>query len=381
MKNKQESSFDGKAETLDLKQQKVQKLLEQLNRLKVRTEAGPLSAIIGDLPVLLQQEVVSSAERLRNELSAKGMDSSRAEEVVSAEAKERVKEIKTAYTDKRFNSINGSYFRLELLKTLDELVTSEPNLESVQNKAVLSFDVNGLKAVNDFNNDHQKGDYYLKEVYKVLAGGQTTKELRKQGIEVVVASNGGDEFAIILKAREGFISEEQQDNKGQQNNNLSKILADYQKEIGALTHYIDENTKERKPFIDFSDPAIRQKFTELGVEIPAGFEFHASISAGSATLMDAIFEYMKEVEAKPSEDSPKYHQILNGIMGQSFTISDERSVENKEAFKGNLKTSSDKAENFMGLVLSRNKEVIELTMENRKIREALETCESDLSKK
>ncbi|MFA5048112.1 MAG: hypothetical protein WC516_03760 [Patescibacteria group bacterium] len=352
----------------------VKDFLSRLHTLKERTEAGPLAAIIGDLPKQLQQEILSSSDRLRTELLEQGMSPNQAEDVVRQEAGARAREIMAAYTDKRYNSINGSYFRLELIRTIEELAVSEPSLESVKGTAVLSFDVNGLKAVNDLNDDHQSGDYYLREIYRVLAEGATTRGLKAKGLEVVVASNGGDEFAIILKGDQELISE------ATQTEVLDGILQEYQKEVGALAHYAHPETGEPVPFIDFGDARIRQKFEEAGVAIPDSFEFHAGVSAGGATLMEAIVAYVESVEDQGGEASPNYNQILNGIMGKSFTISDERSSHNKATFKEGLKTSSNEAENFLGLVLARNKEVMDLMLENRELREALDTCQTNLQK-
>ena len=373
MTNLQELTPKNETSESDRENEAVKEFLSRLHVLKEKTDAGPLAPIIGDLPKQLQREIVSSSDRLRSELLEQGLSPASTEEVIGREAKERVKEIMAAYTDKRYGSINGSYFRLELLRIIEELATSEPNLESVKSTAVISLDVNGLKTVNDINDSHQKGDFYLREIYGVLSNGQTTQDLRQRGIEVIVASNGGDEFAIILKGTESLISEETQTEA------LDAIVKTYQREVGALTHYTDPETHEKVPFIDFGSPEVSQKFSEAGITIPDGFEFPASISAGASTLMEAIIDYAEGVQAEGSDVGPSYNQIVNGIMGKTFTISDERSSRDKESFKEGLKKSPDERANFLGLVLSRNREVMELTLENRKLREALDSCERNLS--
>lgn len=255
-----------------------------------------------------------------------------------------------AYRDSRFEGIvNGKGLRRELSRIVDTLVSEKLNLTKVHGLGMINFDVNGLKSINDLAG-HDKGTIYLKRVVDVLNSGKITNELRKKGINVTVAVNGGDEFAIVLSDDVNLT--EKQDGQSY----IDAILKQYQAEISSI---------ETSDLLDFSEEKVRKEFE--GVEIPEGYKFIASISGGTALLDEILGDdrVFNEIE-----DIKGYKNKINRVISHLFNISDERAREDKEIYKINLDASEKTSEKFQGMVLKRNKEVREKQKEIDKLRKA-----------
>jgi GGDEF domain-containing protein len=299
--------------------------------------------IIEQLPKDLRPDIQEKFERLKSYgLSDKQL---------IYELKLEVRDLKSAYEDKRFEIPNGSYLRYEISHLVDSLVNEKVNITKIRGLGILNFDVNGLKAVNDISG-HEKGNEYLKRIVNTLKNGHTTKDLEENGIRVFVSSNGGDEFAIIL-SDDVNLTEIQ---GGQIF--INKILKYYQEEISSV---------DMSDIIDFSDPEVIRKFE--GIEIPKDFKFTASISGGTALLEEILTD--EEVFQAIEDEELEYTDKLNQIISHLFEKSDKRNKTDKDSFKKDLDQNENENKNFLSLLLKRNIETAHLEVENRELRKKL----------
>ncbi|MEI6288676.1 MAG: GGDEF domain-containing protein [bacterium] len=312
-------------------------LLENLRSQKEKRATSPLDSIIKDLPKKLQNEVIVHAESLRRRMQERNIDEATIEDIVNEQAKERASDIRASYMDQRFDAPNGSYLRLEINRTLDVLIDDEKSIEKLNGHAILNFDVNGLKAVNDIGG-HVAGDEYLRRIAKALSSPETTiaKKLKVMDIETFFTSNGGDEFAIILKGNIDFTDEK--------TDLLNEILFDYQAEIAKI---------DCSDLIDFSDEKIQEKLA--GLTVPEGFIFQASVSAGAASFKEALTLAIEKL----TDSDHGYDADLFAIMDETLKLSDERSMEDKKEIKTGWADSTNKNENLMAMITARNAEVVE----------------------
>jgi GGDEF domain-containing protein len=277
------------------------------------------------------------------------------EKQLAFELKKEIYDLKSAYEDKRFGIPNGSYLRHEIEHVIDTLVNENINLTKINGVGMINFDVNGLKAINDIAG-HEKGTDYLRKIVGTLENGKITKDLESRGIKVIVSSNGGDEFAIILSDDVNFT----ENKDGQSFINI--ILKSYQDEINSI---------DMSDVMDLSKLEVAKKFE--GIEIPKDFKFTASISGGSALLVEILSDdkIIPEIENEDLDYSDKLSKIINNL----FEKSDMRGKKDKEAFKKELDTSNDKNKEFLLLLLNRNAETAMIEKENRELRKKIATLE------
>lgn len=332
----------------DTKESIIEARVLSLKEAKDKEEDGEQNfhKIIEQLPKDLRFDLQEKFERFK----AYGLS----DKQLAYELKKEVRDLKSAYEDKRFEIPNGSYLRYEIAHLVDTLVNEKINLTKIRGLGLINFDVNGLKAVNDIAG-HEKGTEYLKRIVNTLKSGHTTRDLEDNGIKVFVSSNGGDEFAIVLsddvnltEVKEGQIF-------------INKILKYYQEEI---------SSQDMSDLIDFSDPEVLKKFD--GIEIPKDFKFTASISGGTALLEEILIDdkIFPEIENE-SDYSDKLSKIISGL----FERGDKRDKDDKNIFKKDLDTSPDKNKHFLSILLKRNAEMALLEIENRKLKKKLAEIE------
>lgn len=303
--------------------------------------------IIEQLPKDLRFDVQEKFERFKSY----GLT----EKQLLFELKREVRDLKSAYEDKRFEIPNGSYLRYEIAHLVDTLVNEKVNLTKIRGLGLINFDVNGLKAVNDIAG-HEKGNEYLERIVSVFKTGHTTKDLEDHGVRVFISSNGGDEFAIIL-SDDVNLTELQ---GGQIF--INKILKYYQEEVSAL---------DMTDLIDFSRPDIAKKFE--GIEIPKDFHFMASISGGTSLLEEILID--ENIFPEIENENLDYSDKLGRIISDLFQKSDNRGKTDKELFKKDLDESDDKNKLFLSVLLKRNAETALIEIENRNLKKKLSELE------
>lgn len=303
--------------------------------------------VLEQLPKDLRVEVQDKFERFK----AYGLT----EKQLLFELKKEVRDLKSAYEDKRFEIPNGSYLRHEIAHLVDTLVNEKLNLTRIRGLGLINIDVNGLKAVNDIAG-HEKGTQYLKRIVETLKNGHTTKDLEDNGIDVFVSSNGGDEFAIILsddvnltEIKSGQIF-------------INKILKYYQEEVSSI---------DMSDIIDFSNIEIIKKFE--GIDIPENFVFTASISGGTSLLEEILVD--DKVFPEIENEDLDYSEKLSRIISELFEKSDKRNKKDKESFKDSLDESNDENKVFQSILLKRNTETALIEIENTKLKKKIAELE------
>lgn len=281
-----------------------------------------------------------------------------------------VSDIEVNYLDVRFTTETGDrvlkeQFGKETMREwLDEMIgENELTPEGLRKVARLSFDANGLKAVNDLSGSHDRGTEYLREIAKVITDldSEPAKLLREAGAtEILPMSGGGDEYSILVRGDKPLDQEK-----------LAEAVRLYE---GLVTEIADKEGVE--DFIDFDSQETmlryngitREMFDKMGDEekqaqwdqyrqdIPEGYRMKPSLSGGYETLdkglMSAINDERDSKRLTGQEKS--YNQLLAKIAGGLWDASDAAAEENKAGFKAGLGESADPNERALGLVFKRN---------------------------
>lgn len=307
---------------------------------------------------------------------------------------------------------NEAYALADAMEKIDDLFQDrEPTVEDFKKVARVSFDVNGLKPVNDLNRDHKKGDLYLFMAVQAIKSPEVLEYCEKNGIKFDperVTRDGGDEFGVIITSDKAFTREAL--------NGFVKTVQD-----------VLWDNKEAAMILDFNNPIIlarqlKRESSEVVEEIrdkhagsiaefkkanniPLGYKYRAAISGGAATLFDALTdaEFDPKNELKSSD---KAGRMAKKIAGAAFSSSDRQVIPNKEAFKGGLRfftaeqvkaefiaagkdisdidpqAFEDEAANrrFQAEVYSRSEEEKELTRENQELSYNLAEAQKEIKK-
>lgn len=301
-----------------------------------------IEELVADLPIKLQKEMIGAFDRFKRK-GLKGDDLK--EEVI-----EIGRILKSAYGDVRFGVENKHYAKLQVVKMIVELFEKEDtDMESLKKIARVSFDLNGLKAVNDLTGSHEDGDKYLALMIATLKSEKATAWLTQRKMDFIITADGGDEFGVILRSAEEIDVEEVSEEfvsgiiKSElwESEEAKKIL-DFDNEEVVLAYaginkndWVSKDESERKIIL-----------AEIRKDIPDGYFFRAAVSGGVVTLYESI------VYAK-IKTNDSYEKVLGKVMGSLFDLSDKEMQADKVNFKANLAKSQDPYENFLLKVYSR----------------------------
>lgn len=265
------------------------------------------------------------------------------QEALKLQAEDALRDSVTMYRDEKFEISNFNFFKEELFNFIDNvLVESElESIEDLDKAAMIFFDIDGLKAVNDKSlNLHKAGDIYLKKISEALNKGRTTQWLESLGMEISPARRSGDEFMYAIRADKPLtrkIDFVGIDGENVENTTFADyIIAKIKEDIGSL---------DMKDVQDFSDHGQREKYKGLSEKWPDGFQFKASISGGSASLLDAmrrIFENGENIEGKLYEEL-----IAGNLIGPMIDVSDKAMAVDKEKGKEARKNSEIESERLL----------------------------------
>ncbi len=319
-------------------------VLEKISELKKQRQKENFEDKLQYLPLQVREMVMGDMERLRGygKLS---------EEELQNEQRIRAEEAYEGLVDSRFNLPNKIFAKTEIKRELDNIFSNDlPKEIDFKKMARLSFDLDGLKPINDLNQSHEKGDKYLGRVAAIFKDREFTDELRKMGLETIMSVDGGNEFGIILKGE--F--------------DLSAKRSEFSNDsaINFIVRKIKEKVADLRmdDLLDFKNSDIRKKFENEGILVPEGYKFKASISGGGATF----FEGLKNFQFW---DGLSYELALEKIMGGILDKSDEQMNKDKDEGMRKLEESIYDGDKFHLLVRSRNKEEMGLRMRIQKSRE------------
>lgn len=241
------------------------------------------------------------------------------------------------------NMPNEAYARLNAMEKIDALFNGEkdPSSEDFKKIAHVTFDLNGLKAVNDYNgHDAKKGDMYLAMAVKAISSPEAIKYAEENGIifqPEKITRDGGDEFSIIITSEKaitedvlaGFIDTIQDSLKN--NENVSKIL-DFNSP-NVLAHHLDMKVAE---VVSEINKTSLEDFKKAH-GIPPNYKYEGAMSGGAVTLYEALTDERFDKKNKVSAGD-QYPYMLQKMMGAMFSLSSKQMDEDKEEYKEGLET-------------------------------------------
>ncbi|MBU0648980.1 hypothetical protein KJ969_02660 [Patescibacteria group bacterium] len=353
-----EKTFEGREE-VELK--KVEEILELAQKKRKENKEIPIDQSLEGLPRDIQKDVKELKDEFSRWSEDYGVPQDKTEEMVKRE----ISRSQASYIDKRFEMPNKAFAKYEVRKQIDGLLEQEPKPKGLNKIAKLSFDLNGLKSVNDLNaGKHEYGDEYLRRVAGALKDEESdiSKELREKNIQVSVSVEGGDEFGVLLVGEKELTQDE-----------LAQIIAQYNKMITSLEvgDLVDFNKEEvLRTYAGIGEPEwlamdkAERKRTMAGIKerVPSDFKFTASASGGGSTLLNALEK--GNVNISEQDDYPR---ILEKLMGSLFDVSDQEMNDAKRKFKNTLRESELPKERFLMDVYSRTEAQRELERKNQEL--------------
>jgi len=344
---------------------------------RVLVEKMPIDEVIrefeNELPIESQSELMTFYEDLKEGFFDEDDNDKRKQAKADKMKKMVIKQgetMMTVFKDSRFKindkpMSNKKYAKVRTVEMIGELLSEKDlKIEDLKKIARISFDINGLKAVNDLTGSHEKGDAYLALMAEVLSGEKATKWLSERGITAIITADGGDEFGMILRSDTEIDSKVVFDEfvEGIVKNELwesekTKDILDFNDEAVIIAYAgIDKNAWSLK------SPEEKEIILEqIKKDIPEGYSFRAAVSAGVTT----VYESMAYVNINKSDSFEKFK---NEAMGKMFDFSDKEMQADKVKFKMNLAQSEDSCENFLLKVYSR-------TVSEKELRNTIELYE------
>lgn len=241
---------------------------------------------------------------------------------------------------------NKGFAKFEAQQSISDILEHDPSSEALKRVARISFDLNGLKAVNDLNASHEQGDVYLLLVKKVLEDPKVVAFATQKGLKYVATRDGGDEFGLIVTS--DFTIEVDPLNE------LRKMIEDKLSSDQAavscldfeddkiLLHYNRITGDKEKEFHAKLQEEREALLAQYRVEIPEGFQFRAYISSGACTLYDAMVDPLNDEDGDNRiNEGDSSGRILKKMMSCLFNTSDARMQANKSQFKNDLAEGND----------------------------------------
>ena len=298
-----------------------------------------IEAKLERLPAELQEDI----RKFERDLEADGIKDINARK---RHVMDRISIEEKLYQEQRFTVGEGeslsnlAYGRKKIVENIREFVGDpKAEAEDLQKVALLSFDANGLKGVNDLST-HDQGDNYLQRIAEVLHNpeGQAALFLKKQGATKIIAmsAGGGDEYGVLIRSEKAI-----------DENMITAAVKMYEKEISEI---------DVSDLVKIDDPAVKKKLEDKGVKmnVPEGFKFLASASGGGATLYDGLKGAFGSPENKNHilESDPAV-DAFNKIMGETWNAAEHSANTFKSEYKLSLLTAPEGSRHrFYGEILN-----------------------------
>jgi GGDEF domain-containing protein len=236
-----------------------------------------------------------------------------------------------------------SVFKRSIRAGLQE---DHPTTELFERHAVAFFDGNGIKAMS-MCVGYDAVANYLRTVARIFTDpkGPTKAWLEEQGISATAMSVGGDEFALLLCAKESISSQLMQE-----------IITRYQEEISVSSELRNAlNFDDRSVLINLGYPTKEtraefellsadeqaQKLHELRSTLPDAFI--PSFSGGGVTLDEIIASGAVTVE-KPNET---FDTLREEMFDTIMQVAEGRQAQDKEHLKSRLLATDPKTYQFL----------------------------------
>ena len=350
---------------------------------------------VRSLPFDARERIQAKLEEERKELLDEGIAEDVVNRLIARRAEKEALTFREAYEDKRFfvgeneRMPKDEYAKMEIQDEMDKIFSNKPTVEDLQKIARLSFDANGLKAVNDLSASHEKGTEFLRRIAEVFHNpdGPTRKWLKEKGISKILATaGGGDEYGVMLVADRPIDSE-----------TIAEAVRRFEDEVSALDVSDLVNLEDPEVLMrlgNISEGVFRRmskeeqlaEIAKIKSSIPDGFKFRATVSGGGATLTEGMEYVLKEtvpLDKRFDPDKDSYRRALEKIMGGIWDLADKKAESAKREFKANLQDSKDPKERFYFQILGRTaeekrlqKENIELINQRNKLKAFIESAKA-----
>lgn len=313
----------------------------------------------------------------------------------------KISAFEQTYQDFRFSvgkdehMLKKEYAKEQAVDWLNEALGEKPGLEDLRKVALLNFDANGLKAVNDLSGSHEKGTEYLRRIAEIFHDQSSPEAawLKNQGVkDILPVTAGGDEYSVMIRADAPIDAKVVGQAVRMYEDAISRI------DISDLVDFSREEAKLR--FLGVSETLFEQMgeteraelLSGFDKEMPAGFKMRASASGGGTTLYEGLLRAVEHA-TKPILASDSFDRSVQKIMGGTWDAADKAAMETKIVYKEYLRTDNDdendqrsesakESDKFYSKVLARTSEarVLESKIEGmaKEIREA-RTMESELA--
>jgi GGDEF domain-containing protein len=346
------------------KERRVKEVFDALidGRAKEQTDraehpAAWLEARLEGLPNRARKEVID----YNLSLEADGItDTGRREWYVEA----KINTFEQTYQDRRFTvgederMLKQEYAKEQALEWLNQALGAEPEVEDLKKIALLNFDANGLKAVNDLSGSHEKGTEYLRRIAEIFHDEESGAAawLKSRGItDLLAVTGGGDEYSVMIRSERPIAQE-----------TLDEAVRMYESAISGLNvadlvDFSDQETRLRflglseAHFESLSDSDRAKKMKETG-DMPAGFMMRASAAGGGRTMHDGLLSAL-EHSTKPITASDSFPRATMKIVGGLWDAADAKAVKQKLDFKKSLSLeTASPGDRFYAKVLARTSE-------------------------
>lgn len=330
---KEEGPVDFLQEDGELPSAVVEVINEKITRRKAQYEAADN-----------KQEKLGADEDMREALKKDH------EKILCDEAEDVIKDAFTQSWDPQFKISTHKYLMNMLNDEVGVRIDKNKSPEELNKSAVIFFDIDGLKSVND-NVDHDAGDRYLQRVCDFFYGCNTVKWLEQQGIKVEPSHRTGDEFIVSLSSKSDISMPG--NFKGINGETIIDVpIAEYaMKELEKELHSLDMDNIQ-----NFNDQSIRDAYKEdllkNKIIMPKDFQYRAGMSGGWASLTDAT----RELKLEPGQiEDMSFDEIKKKIVNKAFALSDTRMGKNKRNNKKDRANSKDLNERILQIIYDANR--------------------------
>ncbi|MBP9691664.1 hypothetical protein KBD81_06315 [Candidatus Woesebacteria bacterium] len=201
--------------------------------------------------------------------------------------------------------------------------------------AFITFDVRGLKMVNDVMKDHKKGDIYLKRIADHMTENivPVIQRIIGENGKVHAGRDGGDEMGLVIKG-DRDLTEKMTLERFEELAGISlRVLSPTEKEnsdkslIQWINTYIECSFRNEKN--EVVDQERLEEFAKKGEDadytLPEGFELRLNVASGATTL----YEVMNEASTDNFKEN--LDEIINSDDPNKSII--DRSLSIEEQFK------------------------------------------------
>ncbi len=262
--------------------------------------------------------------------------------------------------------------------------------EKAKKMGFISFDVRGLKMVNDLMKDHKYGDQYLKTIKEIM------QEKVIPLIEQITGENscnlardGGDEFSILIENSAQDLDKKQSE---------AELEAMFEKNPELARTLVQASGTDAKSLMQRINDLVnfsmaqevntlipQEKLAEfMGENMPDDFELKYFVASGAATLSEIVEDpkneyFKKDLANKAEGKGPKTGKaIIDTLLSGLRSKADAQSYEVKGQQNRQWINSDNPHDQAMIRVISRNDVTISLAEKAQNERSRANKLQGDL---